>query len=99
MSDEHRYLDASGAPYGPVMEALEETKRLEATAAVRAAERALEAAQAAEQAAGYTVADLRNDLTGLDPDMRIDLEGCDCVGRCKGVDVNWEGNAILLERG
>lgn len=57
----------------------------------------------AAQYATMTVEQLRNALEGLEGSLLIHLEGCDCVGRAVGVEVqDFEDGAdvsVLLRRG
>ncbi len=95
MSATQEELEAMGLT-DPNMAALAETKRQEATAAVRTAERQLREAEERAAKTQYTVADLIQDLIKQDPDALVYMEGCDCTGQCLGVEK--DGADVMLSR-
>lgn len=90
----------------PVMEALEETKELEAAQRrLREAEKAVAALEAIAKAKPYTVARLLADLgakpTAMNPliaDFQIEMEGCDCVGMATSMEVSMSEKVLRLNR-
>ena len=88
----------AAAQEDPVMAALEQTKLMEARAAVERAEHKLQEAKVTLAEQPYTVADLVQDLQKYaNPDDVVEAEGCDCIRKVTGVDKHSEPGVAFLE--
>ena len=103
MADYGFIKPARNTPRDPVMEALEETKALEALRAQRS-DLDAQIANLEEKKASrpFLVADLVAELTAptLNPGVQgfeVYAEGCDCTNQVKSIDIDMASQTITLE--